>query len=698
MKKFLQNFPYRNPSILLIVFLLSVSCSGTGKGIKEDIKLSANDHPFVPDKLLSVKSVKATSEATDMEASKMIDGDKNTFFNSKFGKITNWPFIITFELNGNEKLDYLIHNSRQDSGNGWGAIGKFELWAATAQTPELTKIGDYDFKERPFSASVISLKKPLENVTKIELRINSAYMDRVSCGEIEFYTHQKQDVDFENIFTDKTCSELKKNIKKKDIEKIEISPIKQLATLLYNKTYNSEFRVHEYRPYQHPNIKAALNRTNTYSLRDNATGIYVDNTEEDLIVFVGDSEAENLSLEICNLKPTIHSASYPLKPGLNVIKPDLKGLIYIYNHTEEDIPLHPKDESILKDKTVKIHFLSGKVNGYFNRAKHDNAFWQEILKGEKYGIAEDIDVIGNYAHVVWSLSDYRKFNTDIVKQIEYFDNAIYGQMDFLGLVKYDKMFNNRSFIHVNYDIRPGVGAYATDYRTAYNFNGYANVFCTEKFFKERTWVIGHEVGHTNQVRPGMRWAGTVEITNNLCALYNQEQIWGRAIRIDEEYPQAVQMFVKDKKVWSERKNPKDIYDNVFLKLVPMWQLKLYFVDILGQKDFYKDIYEHCRTKDYTEFMNSKENFDGLLQLDFMRQACIVGKRNMLDFFEEWGMLRPTNFSSRDYYGFTQIRITQKQIDELKKEIEAYNFKKPGIGIPLYELTDANHAEYIGKEK
>ncbi len=197
----------------------------------------------------------------------------------------------------------------------------------------------------------------------------------------------------------------------------------------------------------------------------------------------------------------------------------------------------------------------------------------------------------------------------------------------------------------------------------------------------------------------MRWAGTVEVTNNLCALYNQEQVLDRAIRIDNEYPQAVQRFVKDKKVWSERENPKDIYDNVFLKLVPMWQLKLYFVDILGQKDFYKDIFEHARTKDYTEFINSKEEFNGLLQLDFMRQTCIIGQRNMLGFFEEWGgMLRPTHFSSLDYYGMTEIIITQKQIDELKKEIEAYNFKKPDIGIPLYELTDANHTYYIGKEK
>lgn len=684
---------------LLICFLISFSCSNLAKGDVMNEKASFEDVPFASDKLLTVKNVSSTSEENGLEASMMIDGDMKTYFNSKFGEIKNWPFIITFEFEGNEQLDYLVHSSRQDDGNGWGAIGKFELWAATAQKPELTKIGDYDFKGRPYSSSIISFKEPLKNVTKVELRVNSAYMNRVSCAEIEFYTHTKANDDILKLFTDKTCSELKKKVKKKDIEKLDNPMIKQMALALYEGTYDKEFRVQEYRPYQHPNIKAAINRTNTYSLRDNATGIFVDNTDDYLILFVGDNNAENPSLEICNLKPTIHSESHPLKPGINIIKPKQTGLIYIHNHTDEDIPLHPEDKSILKEKTIKIHFLTGKVNGYFDRTKHDDKFWKEIIEGKKYGIAEDIDVIGNYAHIVWSLNDYRKFNTDIVKQIEYFDNAIYGQLDFMGFVKYNKEFNNRSFIHVNYDIRQGVGAYATNYRTAYNFNGYANVFCTEKFFKERIWVVGHEVGHTNQVRPGMRWAGTVEITNNLCALYNQEQVWGRAIRIDGEYGPAVQKFVKEKKIaWGERENPKNIYDNVMLKLVPMWQLKLYFVDILGQKDFYKDIFEYCRTKDYQEFMSSKEEINGLLQLDFMRQACIKGERNLIEFFEDWGMLVPTHFSSPDYYGKTELIITKKQVEEFKKEIEAYNFKKPNIGIPLYELTDANHKEYIGKEK
>lgn len=105
----------------------------------------------------------------------------------------------------------------------------------------------------------------------------------------------------------------------------------------------------------------------------------------------------------------------------------------------------------------------------------------------------------------------------------------------------------------------------------------------------------------NQVRPGFRWVGTVEITNNLCALYNQEQVFGRAKRLDNEYAAAVKRFIEDKKVWSERDNNTNIYDNVMLKLVPMWQLKLYFVDILGREDFYKDLYEYYRTKDYSKF-------------------------------------------------------------------------------------------------
>ena len=39
--------------------------------------------------------------------------------------------------------------------------------------------------------------------------------------------------------------------------------------------------------------------------------------------------------------------------------------------------------------------------------------------------------------------------------------------------------------------------------------------------RNSNWVIGHEFGHVNQVRPGLKWHGTTEITNNIQAAWIQ---------------------------------------------------------------------------------------------------------------------------------------------------------------------------------
>lgn len=48
-------------------------------------------------------------------------------------------------------------------------------------------------------------------------------------------------------------------------------------------------------------------------------------------------------------------------------------MIYLLNHVEEDIPLLPETEEekkVIAAKTVSVHFVFGKVNGYFDIRKH----------------------------------------------------------------------------------------------------------------------------------------------------------------------------------------------------------------------------------------------------------------------------------------------------------------------------------------
>ena len=91
------------------------------------------------------------------------------------------------------------------------------------------------------------------------------------------YVNQKSD--FSEYFTDESCSELKEGITDAEIEQIPHEKMRELARELKAGRYVTEYRVANYRPYQHPSIMAAKNKTGKYSLRDNPTGIYAEKGE-----------------------------------------------------------------------------------------------------------------------------------------------------------------------------------------------------------------------------------------------------------------------------------------------------------------------------------------------------------------------------------------------------------------------------------
>ncbi|WP_255702627.1 M60 family metallopeptidase [Antarcticibacterium sp. 1MA-6-2] len=58
------------------------------------------------------------------------------------------------------------------------------------------------------------------------------------------------------------------------------------------------------------------------------------------------------------------------------------------------------------------------------------------------------------------------------------------------------------------------------------------------------------------------------------------------------------------------------HNDVFVKLVPFWQLELYVSNVLGQKDFYKDLHEVIRNSE-------NEPTNGHHQLEFVKIASDV---------------------------------------------------------------------------
>lgn len=668
-----------------------------GNSHRQDINIVQEAAASTDDTYIKVVAAEATSEeasSTDNSGNPLTlamsyDGNKQTYFNSAFGAVT-YPFYITYTLESGHTLNQIIYTPRQDSGNKWGAFDTFTIEASTADKPdEFQEIKRCERGNGVHTPYVVTLDEPLQDVAKVRFTITKAYEDRVSCAEMEFIETNPDKFSPDYLFEDKLCTTLKAGVTEKQIKQVPNEAVRELGLALLAGSYDTKYRLADFRPYQHPSVMAATNKTGKYSLRDNATGIYAE-AGETLAVAVGSIyQGGDIQLLVQDLAGGYGNyKTYPLQAGYNEITTEIGGLIYVLNHTYDDIPLlASEDDATVKAKTVQIHFLNGKVQGYFDIQKHTAEDWTALMNNGQY---RDIDVLGRYAHITWKLADFKLADTDILATVANLDSLVYREEEFMGLVKYDKMFCNRMHLCIDYK---AASPNASDYRTVYNASnstagvssgsGYAELFTKPATrFTPRLWGPAHEVGHVNQTRPGLKWIGMTEVTNNLLSLHVQTS-FGEACKLQVDrvtnssvltlFPELADgenFYRQAKMLIIDGKRPHalpgiDVTNLHEIQLVPFWQLKLYLVDALGQRSFYHDLYEHYRT---TPDLSD----NGAIQLDFVRQCCAVSGVNLLDFFEHWGFLTPMDESVKDY-STAQLTITQEEVDALKAEINGKNY-------------------------
>lgn len=677
---------------------------------KCNITISQEAAPSSADKLIKVIGGEATSEETQgkdtdknpLTLEMSYDGNKKTYFNSAFGQVS-YPFSIRYELEKGHTLNSIVYTPRTDSGNKWGSFDQFTVEVSTADKPDdFVKIGDYARGNGVHTPFTIKLSSPVEDAKFVRFIITKAYEDRVSCAEMEFYEASSNKFDPAAIFADNMGLQLKAGVTEKQIKQIPNEYLKELGLALLSGNYESAYRLADYRPYQNPAVMATRNKTSKYSLRDNPTGIYA-KADETLAVFVGDIyEGGKVSMLIQDLNGGYNnSKTYELSEGYNEITVEVGGLIYILNHVNDDIPLQLEDadndqKRNIEAKTVKVHFANGKVNGYFDIQKNKESDWAQIRDNAKY---QEIDILGEYSHLTWRISDFKKYNTEITKTIENLDRLVYLEEEFMGLVKYGKMFNNRMHFSIDYKAK---SPNASDYRTVYNASDYyAEPFCKPENFPTRCWGPAHEVGHCNQTRPGLKWAGLTEVTNNIMSLF-----------IQTSFGRPCKLLVDGCTLKDENDQTLGTYNNIYqgatslivdgkrphclpgianitreTQLVPFWQLKLYMIDVLGKTDFYHRLYEYFRTH---ESPSDKGENQGMNQLDFVRQVCDISRLNMLDFFEKWGFLYPVKTTLNDY-GNKAFEITEEQIRLLKEEINGKGYRMPRANV--HQITESNLNDY-----
>lgn len=631
-----------------------------------------------------ISSASASEQLPGYEIEKSFDGkfdeNQNSYHSQNSGGV-RFPVTLFYNFDTPQPIKKIVYTPRT---NGYGQFGNVDVYAIVTNNGVDTRklIKTINFNQSN-STTELEINENGELIKNIEFIVKTANRV-VSVVEMEFYKDSEGYFDPKLLFEDLACTRLKPNITYKDIMAVKNVFFREMARRIYQGTYNKEFRIANYKAYPNPNIQRVQNKTQfAYSILDNPTGIFVKGGEE-IVVFVGETHGNNISMRV--MKPRLtgfNGDNYLLKPGMNKINIRRDGLVYIlYNVDNLDTSSHPD---------ITVHFPEGYgvVNGYYDskNPKHKGR-WGELLSKAK---ADHFDLLGEYSHVIFPTSKYRQ-NTPIADElIDGYDTIVKGEMELLGLFKYNRVFKNRAVFLVIYG---GGFAYATSHRTAY-INTTSDVMTRVDQFRPWPWGRGHEVGHMNQTI-GMNWGGMIEVTNNVFS-FHVSYLLGSDPR-----------YVRDRNDWYT-----DSWNLLFHKdytfstksqanatLIPFWQLELYFGKALGrtpqnQADkggFYPDLFESLRTTN-TVANKEKEINNEDQQVDFTYHASKAAKMDLTEFFEKWGFFRVSdNTSFRNTYSHEFfIIVRNEKVNEVKNRIKSMNLPKPRVAIEY--INDYNWEMY-----
>ncbi|MDO5035844.1 MAG: M60 family metallopeptidase [Porphyromonas sp.] len=668
----------------------TIKVEEVGGGLLEELEITQPCYTEYPSDLkdvlqddfkLIVTSAKASSWQPGEEIEKSYDGDYETIYHSKWQNQGSgyWPIVLEYFLKDTPDVDYIIYHPRK-SGNDNGNFKEIELYVSTESHPEYVLVlkKDCGGTKRP---TKLIFDEPIKGVKSFKFVVKSGAGDHIgfaACSEMEFYRKNSDNGDPLTLFTDATCSELKPGVTEEEINKVPNPLYQSIAAFMLKDKYPREFRIQDYKAWPHPSQWARECKTWEQNILDNPTGI-VARKGQDLVVFVGDTGGHDLSLRVINFdKPGGDGfndySEYPITQGVNKIIPDKDGLVYVMYHTAS-YETAPK---------VRIHLATGDVNGYFDSEKHETREeWNRLLDGATYKF---FDVLGKYAHITFPTDGFRRFTrSEGPELIGQYDEMIQLMTDFMGLKKYNRPKINRSYFHAVYTSY----MYASPYHTAYNCSedGVVKAMCSRQQFRQGPWGHSHETGHTFQHRPGFTWMGMTEVTNNLMAnLINVKFGAGSRLQNESRYEAAYGHFFVDysgikSSSWSPRAyiNSQEVYDIVFEKLVPLWQLYLYYTEVLGMDDFYPDIYEAIR-------VNNDPQGDARCQLEFTRLASEIAGEDLREFFTAWNFYTPFVGEAEDY-ARRMVDLNQQLIDQYLQEIGSMNLPAPAAAIQY--ITDNN---------
>jgi len=478
-------------------------------------------------------------------------------------------------------------------------------------------------------------------------------------------------------FTDSSASALKPEVTREDLEHFRSPLLRDVAAQLIAGDYESEHRAAEYIAYPSPRqLGRELKLGDGFSRLENITGMLLGAGEN--VVLVGPTHGRQISLILPHwlrkpaegVEPTrdpngwgLHKQEIELKEGVNIIDSTWSTNAYI-SYFEDDADEAPP---------IRVHFPTGRVNGYFDLAKHTNADWDRLLDE---AVSPIMDARGTHIQVAYPVEMFQLHTRGRGEELlRNYDTILTHHYTVCGLVKYDKVPRNRILARVNYNYymfrdRDGV-AYLGTPRVM------GMVADPDSVVRgDPCWGFSHEAGHVLQIRPQITWGGMTEVSVNIFSLYTTGKL-GNPCRLARQgnYASARSRIIEADPKISYLQTP-DVFD----RLVPFWQLHLYFTEN-GFPDFYPDVMEEMRRRP-----DAGRGPDSILNhFQFIEICCDVTQTDLTDFFDKWGFFHVGEIEVSDY-GRHRFNITEEQVDEVKARIAAKGYAKPAIDITTVEST------------
>lgn len=396
-----------------------------------------------------------------------------------------------------------------------------------------------------------------------------------------------------------------------------------------------------------------------FSIYENPTGIWIPSNTTCRVTLAGDLPAAPLSLRVADFAANGRYKDYPIREKTTTFTTsgEMSGLAYL-RYEADDYLAQPK---------VTLTIEGGDVNGAF-RAGDSNAAWKNLLQEAK---APFLDLYGKHVHLVFRVEDLKRYCPEKGRELLERYDAIMGiQQRTIGFGYNRPAYPNRVFgrvVNRGYMFADGVGA-------GFNANTMRKVLAVDKMSMDDFWGIAHEFGHVHQTRPGFRWLGLIEVTNNMLAMAAAFELTPAWLRLERERVDGMPggrytLFTRTALIEGQRfmlqagstgtGHNQVGNGDVFVRLIPFWQLYLYTrIAELGNPDFYPAFHDWLRRE------GNDRASPGQHQLAFIRMACELNRQNLTPYFEAIGMLKPIDVELNDY-GKGRLTITEEECQAIK---------------------------------